>query len=131
MFWRRKKTSDPLDDARFAPAGAETVGSTPPSPITPGASGSPGVGRLPVEASFTITGRGTVVTGTIESGTLQVGHQVVIERAGQVVAASRIVAIEMTRKMIDTAQAGETVGVLLHGVSRTEVQQGDLLVATG
>ena len=131
MFWRRKKTSDPLDDARFAPAGSESVGSAAPSAVNTGASGGQGVGTLPIEASFTITGRGTVVTGTIGSGTLQVGHQVVIERAGQVVAASRIVAIEMTRKMIDTAQAGETVGVLLHGVSRTEVQQGDLLVATG
>ncbi len=89
------------------------------------------MGVLPVEASFTITGRGTVVTGTIESGTLQVGHQVTIQRAGAVVALSRIEAIEMTRKMIQSAQAGETVGVLLPGMSRKEVQQGDQLIATG
>lgn len=105
--------------------------SAPPAAGSTGSGGSPGVGTLPIDASFTITGRGTVVTGTIESGTLQVGHQVAIERAGQVVAVSRIEAIERTRKMIDSAQAGETVGVLLHGVSRTEVQQGDQLIATG
>ncbi|GKX68801.1 elongation factor Tu [Inconstantimicrobium mannanitabidum] len=82
---------------------------------------------LPVEDVFTITGRGTVATGRVESGVLHVGDEVEIvglmEEKKKVV----VTGIEMFRKLLDEAQAGDNVGVLLRGVQRTDIERGQVL----
>lgn len=83
--------------------------------------------RITVEDVFTITGRGTVVTGRIESGSVTVGD---IVRLGRTDGSSRDVAvtgIEMFRKMLDTAKQGDNVGLLLRDVERNGVGRGDVL----
>lgn len=128
MFWRRKKTPDPLDDSRFAPAGsaAPTPDASPVAP-PPAAGGS----TLLIEDAFTITGRGTAVTGAVQSGVLRAGQQVAVYRGGQAIAASEIQSISVSGKVIDVAQAGEDVGLLLPGLSRDMLQPGDQVVAAG
>jgi translation elongation factor EF-Tu-like GTPase len=101
-----------------------------PTRPAPGAAASmPGDGtfRMPVEDIFSITGRGTVVTGRIESGTVRVGMQVNIVRAGAVATTTKVTGVEMFRKVLDTATAGDNVGLLLDKLTRRELQQGDVL----
>lgn len=81
---------------------------------------------LPIEDVFTITGRGTVATGRVERGTIKVGDNaeiVGIRDTKQTV----ITGVEMFRKLLDQAEAGDNVGVLLRGVAREEVQRGQVL----
>lgn len=81
---------------------------------------------MPVEDVFTITGRGTVVTGRVERGTIKVGETV--EIIGIKDTRSTVVTgVEMFRKLLDFAQAGDNVGLLLRGVSRDEVQRGQVI----
>jgi hypothetical protein len=82
---------------------------------------------LTVEDVFSITGRGTVVTGQVSSGEVRVGQRVTIVREGQEVGASEVTGIEAFRSMKDVATAGDTIGLLLQGVSRSDVHRGDLL----
>ena len=86
---------------------------------------------MPVEDVFTITGRGTVATGRVERGVLHVGDEVEIvglqEESRKVV----VTGIEMFRKLLDEAQAGDNVGVLLRGVQRTDIERGQVLAKTG
>jgi len=86
---------------------------------------------MPVEDVFSITGRGTVATGRVERGTLHVSDEVEIvgihEEARKVV----VTGIEMFRKLLDEAQAGDNIGALLRGVQRTEIQRGQCLVKPG
>ena len=86
---------------------------------------------MPVEDVFTITGRGTVATGRVERGTLHVSDEVEIvgikEESRKVV----ITGIEMFRKLLDEAQAGDNIGALLRGVQRTEIERGQCLVKPG
>ena len=84
---------------------------------------------LTVADVFVIKGRGTVVTGRVETGSVRVGSPARIERAGQVVAQTVVVGIEQFRKIIDEAHAGENVGIFLHGVDKTTVQSGDVLTS--
>ncbi len=84
--------------------------------------------RMTVEDVFIIRGRGTVVTGRIEQGTLKVGDA--IEIAGQSGSKQTVVTgIEMFRKILQEAQAGDNVGVLLRNVSKDDVLRGDVLTA--
>ena len=85
---------------------------------------------MPIEDVFGIKGRGTVVTGRVERGQLNVGAEVEIIRSGDV---RRTVAtgLEMFHKLLDTTEAGDAVGVLLRGVDRDEVERGQVLVAPG
>ena len=85
---------------------------------------------MPIEDVFGIKGRGTVVTGRVERGTLKVGSPVEIIRWGDV---RETVApgLEMFHKNLDTTQAGDAVGILLRGVDREEVERGQVLVAPG
>ena len=85
---------------------------------------------MPIEDVFGIKGRGTVVTGRVERGQLNVGQDVEIIRSGDV---RRTVAtgLEMFHKLLDTTEAGDAVGVLLRGVDRDEVERGQVLVAPG
>ena len=81
---------------------------------------------LPVEDVFTITGRGTVATGRVERGTIKVGDTV--EIVGMNSKLSTVVTgVEMFRKMLDQAVAGDNVGLLLRGVQRTEIERGQVL----
>lgn len=86
---------------------------------------------MPVEDVFTITGRGTVATGRVERGVLHVGDEVEIvglqEESRKVV----VTGIEMFRKLLDEAQAGDNVGVLLRGVQRTDIERGQVLSKVG
>ena len=81
---------------------------------------------MPIEDVFTITGRGTVVTGRVERGTIKVNEKVEIvgiKDTREVV----VTGVEMFRKLLDFAQAGDNVGLLLRGVSRDEVQRGQVI----
>ena len=81
--------------------------------------------ELVVEGVFSITGRGTVVTGRVISGSIRVGENVTILPSGM---STTVTGIEQFRKSLDYAQAGDNVGVLLRGVSREDVQRGNKLV---
>lgn len=86
---------------------------------------------MPVEDVFTITGRGTVATGRVETGILKVGDE--IEIVGLTEEKRKVVCtgVEMFRKLLDEAQAGDNIGALLRGVQRTDIQRGQVLAKTG
>ncbi len=81
---------------------------------------------MPIEDVFTITGRGTVVTGRVERGQIKVGETIDIVGIRETRAAV-VTGVEMFRKLLDYAQAGDNVGLLLRGVSRDEVQRGQVI----
>jgi len=81
---------------------------------------------MPVEDVFTITGRGTVVTGRVERGKVKVGETVEIIGIRET-RSTVVTGVEMFRKLLDYAQAGDNVGLLLRGVSRDEVQRGQVI----
>ncbi|MCH7841342.1 MAG: elongation factor Tu [Chloroflexi bacterium] len=85
---------------------------------------------MPIEDVFGIKGRGTVVTGRVERGTLKQGDNVEIIRWGDV-RETVATGLEMFHKTLDTTQAGDAVGILLRGVDREEVERGQVLVAPG
>ncbi len=84
--------------------------------------------RMTVEDIFLIRGRGTVVTGRVESGTLKVGDTVQLRRQSTILGNTVVTGIEMLRKLLDQASPGDNVGLLLRDVTRDEVQRGDVLV---
>ncbi len=83
--------------------------------------------RITVEDVFTITGRGTVITGKVESGKIAVGDEVTLQRVDGSSRRVVIIGIEQFRKMMDTAVAGDNVGILLRGLSRSDIGKGDIL----
>ena len=86
---------------------------------------------MPIEDIFTITGRGTVATGRVERGTLHLNDTVQIVGITEEAKNTVITGIEMFRKLLDEAQAGDNIGALLRGVQRTEIQRGQCLVKPG
>lgn len=86
---------------------------------------------MPVEDVFTITGRGTVATGRVERGTLKVGDEVEIVGLHEENRKSVATGIEMFRKLLDQAQAGDNIGALLRGVERKDIERGQVLVKPG
>ncbi|MGL5434367.1 MAG: elongation factor Tu [Lachnospiraceae bacterium] len=86
---------------------------------------------MPVEDVFTITGRGTVATGRVERGTLRLNDEVEILGIKEEVQKSVVTGIEMFRKLLDDAQAGDNIGALLRGVQRTDVERGQVLAKPG
>ena len=86
---------------------------------------------MPVEDVFTITGRGTVVTGRVERGVLKVNEEVEIVGIHEKSAKTTVTGVEMFRKLLDEARAGENVGLLLRGVKREEVERGQVVVKPG
>ncbi|CUA81147.1 MULTISPECIES: elongation factor Tu [Anoxybacillus] len=86
---------------------------------------------MPVEDVFSITGRGTVATGRVERGILKVGDQVEIIGLSEEPKATTVTGVEMFRKLLDQAEAGDNIGALLRGVSRDEVQRGQVLAKPG
>lgn len=86
---------------------------------------------MPVEDVFTITGRGTVATGRVERGTLHLSDEVEIVGVHEDIRKTVVTGIEMFRKILDEARAGDNIGVLLRGVQRTEIERGQVLVKPG
>ncbi|KAA5807031.1 elongation factor Tu [Thermoanaerobacterium thermosaccharolyticum] len=86
---------------------------------------------MPVEDVFTITGRGTVATGRVERGKLKVGDEVEIIGLSDESKKTVVTGVEMFRKTLDEAEAGDNIGVLLRGVTREEVERGQVLAKPG
>ena len=86
---------------------------------------------MPVEDVFTITGRGTVATGRVERGTIKMGEPVDIVGLEEEKKSSVVTGLEMFRKLLDFAEAGDNVGVLLRGIARTDIERGQVLCKPG
>ena len=86
---------------------------------------------MPVEDVFTITGRGTVITGRIERGIVKVGEEVEIIGIREGSQKSTVTGVEMFRKLLDEGQAGENVGLLLRGTKREDVERGMVVIKPG
>ena len=86
---------------------------------------------MPIEDIFSITGRGTVATGRVERGVLHVSDEVEIVGIHEDVKKTVVTGIEMFRKLLDEAQAGDNIGALLRGVQRTEIERGQVLIKPG
>ena len=86
---------------------------------------------MPVEDVFTITGRGPVATGRVERGTLHLNDEVEIIGIREDVQKTVITGIEMFRKLLDEAQAGDNIGALLRGINRDQIQRGQVLAKPG
>jgi elongation factor Tu len=86
---------------------------------------------MPVEDVFTITGRGTVVTGRVERGTVKVGDEVEIVGLMDEKRKTVVTGVEMFRKLLDQAEAGDNIGALLRGIDRKEVERGMVLAKPG
>jgi len=86
---------------------------------------------MPIEDVFTITGRGTVVTGRVEQGVLKVGEEIEIVGIEEKTSKTVVTGIEMFRKLLDEAQAGDNAGILLRGTKKEEVQRGQVLAKPG
>lgn len=86
---------------------------------------------MPIEDIFTITGRGTVATGRVERGVLHVNEEVEIVGIHEETTKTTVTGIEMFRKLLDEAQAGDNIGALLRGIKREDVERGQVLVAPG
>jgi len=86
---------------------------------------------MPVEDVFTITGRGTVATGRVERGTVKAGDEVEIVGLAEETKKTVVTGVEIFRKLLDQAQAGDNIGALLRGVERKEIERGQVLVKPG
>ncbi len=86
---------------------------------------------MPIEDVFSITGRGTVATGRVEAGTLHMGEDVEIVGIHEEPRKTVVTGIEMFRKLLDEAQAGDNIGILLRGVQRTEIERGQVVARPG
>ena len=86
---------------------------------------------MPIEDVFTITGRGTVVTGRVERGQVKVGDQVQIVGLMDESKSTVVTGVEMFRKLLDYAEAGDNIGCLLRGIDRKEVERGQVLAKPG
>jgi len=86
---------------------------------------------MPVEDVFTITGRGTVATGRVERGQIKTGEEIEIVGMGDESRKTVVTGVEMFRKILDYAEAGDNIGALLRGVQRTDIQRGQVLAKPG
>jgi len=86
---------------------------------------------MPVEDVFTITGRGTVATGRVERGTVKVGDEVEIVGLAEESRKTVVTGVEMFRKLLDQAQAGDNIGALLRGIERKDIERGQVLAKPG
>ena len=86
---------------------------------------------MPIEDVFSITGRGTVATGRVERGTLHMSEEVEIVGIKEEKQKSVVTGIEMFRKLLDEARAGDNIGVLLRGIQRTDIERGQVLAKPG
>jgi elongation factor Tu len=86
---------------------------------------------MPVEDVFTITGRGTVATGRIETGVVNVGEEIEIIGMGDAKLKSTVTGVEMFRKLLDRGEAGDNVGLLLRGVDKKDIRRGMVIAKPG
>ena len=86
---------------------------------------------MPIEDVFTITGRGTVATGRIETGVANSGDSVDIIGMGAEKLASTVTGVEMFRKILDRGEAGDNVGILLRGIEKTDIKRGMVICKPG
>lgn len=86
---------------------------------------------MPVEDVFSITGRGTVATGRVERGQVRVGDEVEIVGIADETSKTTVTGVEMFRKLLDYAEAGDNIGALLRGVAREDIQRGQVLAKPG
>ena len=86
---------------------------------------------MPVEDVFTISGRGTVATGRVERGVLNMGDKIEIVGLQEEKKDTTVTGIEMFRKLLDSAEAGDNVGVLLRGIAKTDIERGQVLCKPG
>ena len=86
---------------------------------------------MPVEDVFTITGRGTVATGRVERGVLHLNDEVEIVGVKEEIQKTTVTGIEMFRKLLDEAQAGDNIGALLRGIKREDIERGQVLCKPG
>ncbi len=86
---------------------------------------------MPIEDVFTITGRGTVVTGRVERGVVKVGETIEIVGIKEKVQSTTVTGVEMFRKLLDEGRAGDNVGLLLRGIKREEVERGQVICKPG
>ena len=86
---------------------------------------------MPVEDVFSITGRGTVATGRVERGTVKVGEVVEVIGLAEETKNTTVTGVEMFRKLLDQAEAGDNIGALLRGVARDDIQRGQVLAKPG
>ncbi len=86
---------------------------------------------MPVEDVFSITGRGTVATGRVERGQVRVGDEVEVVGIAEETAKTTVTGVEMFRKLLDYAEAGDNIGALLRGVAREDIQRGQVLAKAG
>ena len=86
---------------------------------------------MPVEDVFSITGRGTVATGRIEQGIVNIGDEVEIVGIKPTRRKTVVTGVEMFRKLLDEGQAGDNVGCLLRGTKREEIERGQVLAQAG
>lgn len=86
---------------------------------------------MPIEDVFSISGRGTVVTGRVETGIIKVGEEVEIVGIHESVRKTVVTGVEMFRKLLDQGQAGDNIGALIRGVGREEVERGQVLAKPG
>ncbi|WP_293953780.1 elongation factor Tu, partial [uncultured Corynebacterium sp.] len=86
---------------------------------------------MPIEDIFTITGRGTVVTGRVERGTLNVNDDVEIIGIKEKSTQTTVTGIEMFRKLLDSAEAGDNCGLLLRGIKREDIERGQVIIKPG
>jgi elongation factor Tu len=86
---------------------------------------------MPVEDVFTITGRGTVATGRVERGQLKTGEEIEIVGLSEERRKTVVTGIEMFRKLLDYAEAGDNIGALLRGIQRSEIERGQVLAKPG
>ena len=84
---------------------------------------------MPVEDVFSITGRGTVATGRIETGVANTGDEIDIIGMGAEKLKSTITGVEMFRKILDRGEAGDNTGILLRGIEKTDIKRGMVLVS--
>jgi elongation factor Tu len=86
---------------------------------------------MPIEDVFTITGRGTVATGRVERGVVKVGDQVEIVGLAEETRSTTVTGVEMFRKLLDQAEAGDNIGALLRGIERKDIERGQVLAKPG
>ena len=124
-----ESTSTDPNDPVYAPMKElmEAVDSYIPTPERP----TDGDFLMPVEDVFTITGRGTVATGRVERGVIKVNDEVEIVGLSKESKKTVITGVEMFRKLLDEAEAGDNIGVLLRGIQRTEIERGQVLAKPG
>jgi translation elongation factor EF-Tu-like GTPase len=115
-FWNRKKTESELS-LEHLQAGAGSVAPATSGPFS-----------MTIEDVFAITGRGTVVTGRVATGTVRTGMPVTVTRASAPIATT-VTGIEQFRRTAEQASAGDNVGLVLDGVARHDVTRGDVVSA--